>query len=90
LKDVSPPVYSSWLGKQVVLLVTIRQCHVPMPCSIIGESLADVRVRVHPGWEMDIRKELILAVEEDAVSMNTLVNRGSHPRSRSSAFLSGC
>jgi len=90
LKDVSPPVYSSWLGKQVVLLVTIRQCHVPMPCSIIGESLADVRVRVHPGWEMDIRKELILAVEEDAVAVNTLVNRGSHPRSRSSAFLSGC
>jgi hypothetical protein len=48
LKDVSP-VYSSRLGKQVVLLVTIRQCHVPMPCSIIGESLADVRVRVQPG-----------------------------------------
>ena len=73
LNNVSP-VYSSWLGKQVVLLVTIRQCHVPMPCSIIGESLADVRVRVHPGWEMDIRKELILAVEEDTVAVNTLVN----------------
>ena len=73
LNNVSP-VYSSWLGKQVVLLVTIRQCHVPMPCSIIGESLADVRVRVHPGWEMDIRKELILDIEEDAVAMNTLVN----------------
>jgi hypothetical protein len=72
-KDVSP-VYSSWLGKQVVLLVTIRQCRVPMPCSIIGESLADVRVRVQPGWEMDIRKELILAVEEDAVAVKTLVN----------------
>jgi hypothetical protein len=45
-----------------------------MPCSIIGESLADVRVRVQPGWEMDIRKELILAVEEDAVAVNALVN----------------
>ena len=44
LKDVSP-IYSGWVGKSVVLLVTIRQCHVPMPCSIIGESLADVRVR---------------------------------------------
>jgi hypothetical protein len=73
LKDVSP-VYSCWLGKQVVLLVTIHQCHVPMPCSIIGESLADVRVRVQPGWEMDIRKELILAVEEDAVAVNAFVN----------------
>jgi hypothetical protein len=37
-----------------------------MPCSIIGESLAEVRVRIDPGWEMDVRKELILAVEEDA------------------------
>jgi hypothetical protein len=73
LKHVSP-IYSDWLGKPVVLLVTIRQCHVPMPCSIIGESVADVRVRVQPGWEMDIRKELILAVEEDAVALNTLVN----------------
>jgi len=73
LKDVSP-IYSSWLGKPVVLLVTIRQCNVPMPCSIIGESLSDVRVRVQPGSEMDIRKKLILAVEADAVGVNALVN----------------
>src|SRR5580692_345019 len=61
------PVYSSWLGKPVVMLVVIRQCHVPMPCHIIGESAADVRVRIHPGWEMDVRKDLILAVEEFVV-----------------------
>jgi hypothetical protein len=73
LKDVSP-IYSCWLGKPVVLLVIIRQCHVPMPCSIIGESVADVRVHVRPGWEMDVRKELILAVEEDAIAVNALVN----------------
>jgi hypothetical protein len=73
LKDVSP-IYSCWLDRPVVLLVIIRQCHVPMPCSIIGESVADVRVRVQPGWEMDVRKELILAVEEDAIAVNALVN----------------
>ena len=73
LKDVSP-IYSGWFGKPVVLLVTIRQCHVPMPCSIIGESFADVRVRIEPGWEMDVRKDLILAVEEYAVTVNTPVN----------------
>jgi hypothetical protein len=71
--DVSP-VYSEWFGKQVVLLVIIRQCHVPMPCSIIGESAADLRVRIQPGWEMEIRKELILAVEEDSVFGNLRVN----------------
>ena len=68
------PVFSAWVGKPVVLLVVIRQCHVPMPCSIIGESAADLRVRIQPGWELEIRKELILAVEEDAVARNSRVN----------------
>lgn len=68
------PVYSAWFGKPVVLLVVIRQCHVPMPCSIVGESLADVRVRIQPGWEMDVRKELILAVEEDTFAIDARVN----------------
>jgi hypothetical protein len=68
------PAYSDWFGKPVALLVVIRQCHVPMPCRIVGESVADVRVRIEPGWEMEIRKELILAVEEDAVATNARMN----------------
>jgi len=68
------PVYSAWLGKSVVLLVVIRQCHIPMPCSIVGESVAEVRIRIKPGWEMDLRKELILAVEEDSVGPNKRIN----------------
>jgi hypothetical protein len=68
------PAYSAWFGKPVVLLVVVRQCHIPMPCRIVGESVGDVRVRIHPGWEMDVRKELILAVEEDAVAANARVN----------------
>jgi hypothetical protein len=72
-KDFST-VYSAWFGKPVILLVVIRQCHVPMPCSIVGESVADVRVRIQSGWEMDVRKEFILAVEEDVVALDTHVN----------------
>ena len=68
------PVYSAWFNKAVVLLVVIRQCHVPMPCRIVGESLADVRVRIQQGWEMNVRKELILAVEEDGTGPVALVN----------------
>jgi hypothetical protein len=70
----SSSVFSAWFGKSVVMLVVIRQCHVPMPCSIVGESAADVRVRIDPGWEMDVRKELILAVEEDAFAAVSKVN----------------
>lgn len=73
-KTSNPIAYSTWLGKPVVLLVVIRQCHIPVPCNIVGESAADVRIRVEPGWEMDVRKELILAVEEDAAALNARIN----------------
>jgi hypothetical protein len=69
-----PSAYSVWFGKSVVLLVAIRQCRVPMPCCIIGESVAVVRVRVKPGWEMDLRKELILSVEEYVVGLDNWIN----------------
>jgi hypothetical protein len=68
------PAYSAWFGKPVVLLVVIRRCHVPMPCRIVAESVADVRVRIHPGWEMDIKKELIVAVEEVVIAAADRVN----------------
>lgn len=61
-------VYSEWFGKSVILLVAVRKCHIPFPCSIVGETSADVRVRIEAGWEMDLRKELIVAVEEYAVA----------------------
>jgi hypothetical protein len=71
---IGSPVYSSWFGKSVVMLVVIRQCHVPMPCRIVGESSADVRVSIQPGWEMDVRKDLILAVEEVVIAAEGRVN----------------
>jgi hypothetical protein len=72
-RDFSP-AYTAWLGKPVVLLVVIRQLRVPIPCSILGESAAAVRLRISPGLEIDLRKELILAVEEDAVIVDSRVN----------------
>jgi hypothetical protein len=66
--------YSAWIGKPVVLLVVIRNTQVPMPCKIVAESIAEVRVRIDPGWEMNVRKELILAVEEDAFASPVQVN----------------
>ena len=68
------PVYSVWFGKPVVLLVIIRQCPVPMACHIVGESDADVRVRIQSGWGMDVRKDLILAVEEAVTTGENQVN----------------
>lgn len=70
----SSPAYSMWLGKSVVLVVTLRQCQIPLPCSIIGESASGLRVRINPGWEMDVRKDLILAIEDGGVAADTWVN----------------
>jgi len=68
------PMYSPWFGKSVVLLIAIRQCRVPVPCSIVGESVVNVRIRTNAGWEMDLRKEMILAVEESAVASDSRLN----------------
>jgi hypothetical protein len=72
-KGISP-IYSTWFGRRVVLLVKVRQGRIPMACSIVGESVADVRILLRAGWEMDVRKELILAIEEDSVAVNTRPN----------------
>lgn len=45
------PIYSTWFGIPVLLFV-IRQCRVPIPCNIIGESIAAVRVELEPGWKL--------------------------------------
>jgi hypothetical protein len=45
-----------------------------MTCRIIAESVANVRVRMHYGWEMNIKKELILAVEEVVIAPAARVN----------------
>ena len=67
------PVYSAWFGIPVLLYV-VRECRVPIPCSIIGESVSSVRIRLQPGWEIDVRKELILVVEEASAGTETCMN----------------
>jgi len=67
-------VYSPWFGKSVVLLVAIRGCQIPMPCSIVSESIAEISIRIKYGWEMDVQKKLILAVEEYVVALDNRLN----------------
>ena len=58
------PIYSAWFGTPEILLFVIRECRIPIPCSIVGDSFTAVRIRLQSGWEIDVPKELILAVEE--------------------------
>jgi hypothetical protein len=72
--DDFSPTYSTWVGKHVVLLMVIRQCQVPVPCKIISETAGEVRLRIQPGLEIEVRKNQILAVEEVTDAPNGLVN----------------
>ena len=67
------PVYSAWSGIPIFLFV-IRECRVPIPCNIIAESVFAVRIQLDSGWEIDVPKELILAVEEATRSRETCLN----------------
>lgn len=72
-EDLLTP-FSSLIGESVVLIVNIRQCHVPLRCRILDESVAELLINIEPGWEMNVRKELILAVEQDHVVENARIN----------------
>jgi hypothetical protein len=66
--------FSSLIGESVVLIVNIRRCQVPLRCRIMNESLSDLLINIEPGWEMNVRKELILAVEQDMPTDNSRIN----------------
>ncbi len=57
--------YSLWMGQPVVLQVGAGQTRVPLRGTIIGESMDAVRFRISDGWDVDIYKAMVLAVEED-------------------------
>jgi len=59
-------VYQAWVGQQVVLQVATGELRVPLRGTIVGESDEALRVRIGGGWDVDIYKTMVLAVEEDS------------------------
>lgn len=56
--------YSLWLGQPVVLQVAAGDMRVPLRGVIVGESNDAIRFRIGDGWDVDIYKNMVLAVEE--------------------------
>lgn len=56
--------YSLWLGQPVVLHVAAGDMRVPLRGVIVGESNDAIRFRIGDGWDVDIYKSMVLAVEE--------------------------
>jgi hypothetical protein len=56
--------YANWIGQEVVLQVAEADLRVPLRGTVVGESGDSVRFRVGDGFDIDIFKNMILAVEQ--------------------------
>jgi hypothetical protein len=66
---VSP--FEQWFGKTVVLRLKTGETRVPLRGIILAESGGAVRFRIEGGWEFDVYKSLILAVEREKGALNS-------------------
>jgi hypothetical protein len=68
--------YTVWIGQAIVLRLAAAGLQAPVPGIIVGESENAIRFRIGQGWDIDIPKSMILAVEEDSCA--SVVQRLSH------------
>jgi hypothetical protein len=61
--------YATWLGQPVVLQVALGGIKVPLRGTLLKDGADTVRVRIGEGWDVDIYKTMILAVEQDAMAL---------------------
>lgn len=61
--------FNGWLGHSVVLQVALGDIKVPLRGKLLKEGGETIRMRIGDGWDVDIYKAMILAVEEDAMAL---------------------
>jgi hypothetical protein len=61
--------YHGWMGHSVVLQVALGDIRVPLRGKLLKENSDSVRLRIGEGWDVDIYKAMIQAVEEDKMAM---------------------
>jgi len=57
--------YETWMNQPVVMHVVAGELKVPLRGVIVGESPDALKFRVGDGWDVEIFKNMVLAVEED-------------------------
>jgi hypothetical protein len=55
--------YAAWMGRPVRLKIRAEQMTTSLLCTIIGESNATLRIRISGEWDVDIFKEMVVAVD---------------------------
>jgi len=61
--------FNAWLGQAVVLQVALGDIKVPLRGKLLKEGGETVRMRIGEGWDVDIYKTMIVAVEEDGMAL---------------------
>ena len=59
--------FKAWIGQPVVLQVALGDIKVPLRGKLLKDGEETVRMRIGEGWDVDIYKAMILAVEEDSM-----------------------
>lgn len=57
--------FKAWIGQPVILKVALGDINVPLRGKLLKDGNDTVRVRIGDGWDVDIYKAMIVAVEED-------------------------
>jgi hypothetical protein len=57
--------YRTWIGEEVVLQMALEDSQVPLRGKLLKDNGETLRLRVGEGWDIDIYKSMVLAVEED-------------------------
>jgi hypothetical protein len=61
--------FKAWVGHPVVLQVAVGDIKVPLRGKLLKVGDKTVRMRIGEGWDVDIYKAMIVAVEEDSMVM---------------------
>jgi hypothetical protein len=62
-------VFKTWIGQPVVLQVALGDIKVPLRGKLLKDGGETIRMRIGDGWDVDIYKAMILAVEEDTMAL---------------------
>ena len=60
--------FAPWIGLPVILQVALGDIKVPLRGRLLKDSGETLRMRIGEGWDVDIYKAMIVAVEEDAMA----------------------
>ena len=61
--------FKAWVGHPVVLQVALGDIKVPLRGKLLKVGDKTIRMRIGDGWDVDIYKAMIMAVEEDSMAL---------------------